>query len=110
MERRNLAPLLCAGWSASGCLRWPLGHGTGQRGLRAATTGKCRQPVRPDGRLTAAAQPQVFPLPCRAAIPGGPGPAARVLTKKNPDERVPIASITKLMTLLLTFEAVHAGG
>ena len=32
-----------------------------------------------------------------------------VLYEKNADERVPIASITKLMTLLLTFEAVHGG-
>ena len=32
-----------------------------------------------------------------------------MLYEKNADERVPIASITKLMTLLLTFEAVHDG-
>ena len=32
-----------------------------------------------------------------------------VIFEKNADERVPIASITKLMTLLLTFEAVHGG-
>ena len=32
-----------------------------------------------------------------------------MLYEKNADERVPIASITKLMTLLLTFEAVHGG-
>lgn len=32
-----------------------------------------------------------------------------VLYQKNPDARVPIASITKVMTLLLTFEAIDAG-
>ena len=32
-----------------------------------------------------------------------------MLYEKNANERVPIASITKLMTLLLTFEAVHGG-
>ena len=29
--------------------------------------------------------------------------------KKNADDRRPIASITKVMTLLLTFEALEAG-
>ena len=33
----------------------------------------------------------------------------QVLYEKNPDDRVPIASITKVMTLLLTFEAIDAG-
>ena len=33
----------------------------------------------------------------------------RVLYEKAPDERMPIASITKLMTLLLTFEAIRGG-
>ena len=32
-----------------------------------------------------------------------------VIFEKNADERVPIASITKVMTLLLAFEAVHDG-
>ena len=33
----------------------------------------------------------------------------QVLYEKNPAEQVPIASITKIMTLLLTFEAIDAG-
>ena len=33
----------------------------------------------------------------------------QVLYEKNADDRVPIASITKVMTLLLTFEAIDAG-
>ncbi len=32
-----------------------------------------------------------------------------MLYEKNADERMPIASITKVMTLLLTFEAIHDG-
>ena len=32
-----------------------------------------------------------------------------MLYEKNADEQVPIASITKVMTLLLTFEAIHNG-
>ena len=30
-----------------------------------------------------------------------------MLYEKTPDEQMPIASITKVMTLLLTFEAIH---
>lgn len=57
--------------------------------------------------LPAAAQPSLS-LNCRAAILVEQG-SGRVLYEKNPDEEMPIASITKVMTLLLTFEAVHAG-
>ena len=32
-----------------------------------------------------------------------------MLYEKNADQQMPIASITKVMTLLLTFEAVHNG-
>ena len=56
---------------------------------------------------TAAAAPQLD-LNCRAAILIEQG-SGRVLYEKNADERVPIASITKVMTLLLAFEAVHDG-
>ena len=55
----------------------------------------------------AAAAPQLD-LNCRAAILIEQG-SGRVLYEKNADERVPIASITKVMTLLLAFEAVHDG-
>ncbi len=33
----------------------------------------------------------------------------QVLLSKNPDERLPIASVTKLMTMLLALEAIEAG-
>ena len=84
MERRNLA-LLCAGVL---CF-WPVSY----THLRAQET---------------AAAAEGLSLTCRAAMLVEPE-SGRVLYEKNPDERVPIASITKLMTLLLTFEAIHGG-
>lgn len=33
----------------------------------------------------------------------------RVLYEKNPDDKLPVASVTKVMTLLLTFEALEQG-
>lgn len=47
-------------------------------------------------------------LPCRAAILMDQN-TGTVLYEKNADTRMPVASITKLMTLLLTFEAIHDG-
>ena len=49
-----------------------------------------------------------FDLPCKAAILVDED-SGTVLYEKNADERRPIASITKVMTLLLTFEALEAG-
>ncbi len=109
MERRNLA-LLCAGvvcfWL------FALAFGTAQdSGLRwveapaaaqAAVAGEEMQPA----ALTAA-QPDLT-LNCRAVclIDQDTG---TVLYEKNADQQMPIASITKVMTLLLTFEAIHDG-
>ena len=47
-------------------------------------------------------------LPCRAAVLVDQASGA-VLYEKDAARRVPIASITKVMTLLLTFEAIHDG-
>ncbi len=47
-------------------------------------------------------------LPCRTAILVDQN-TGTVLYEQGSDTRVPVASITKLMTLLLTFEAVHDG-
>ena len=83
----------CArGWCASGCLRWPLA-----RHRAAACVGRARQCRRP-----------TLELPCRAAclIDQQTG---TVLYEKNADQQMHIASLTKVMTLLLTFEAVHNG-
>ena len=109
MERRNLA-LLCAGvvcfWL------FALAFGTAQdSGLRwveapaAAQTAVAGEEMQP-AALTAA-QPNLT-LNCRAVclIDQDTG---TVLYEKNADQQMPIASITKVMTLLLTFEAVHDG-
>lgn len=52
-------------------------------------------------------QPE-FDLPCKAAVLMEQG-SGTVLYAKNPDIQLPEASITKVMTLLLTFEALQAG-
>ena len=109
MERRNLA-LLCAGvvcfWL------FALAFGTAQdSGLRwveapaAAQTAAAGEEMQP-AALTAA-QPDLT-LNCRAVclIDQDTG---TVLYEKNADQQMPIASITKVMTLLLTFEAIHDG-
>lgn len=49
-----------------------------------------------------------FDVPCSAAILIDED-SGTVLYEKNADERRPIASITKVMTLLLTFEALEEG-
>ena len=49
-----------------------------------------------------------FDLPCAAAILIDED-SGTVLYEKNADDRRPIASITKVMTLLVTFEALEAG-
>jgi len=54
------------------------------------------------------ATPADFDIPCQAAILVDED-SGTVLYEKNADERRPIASITKVMTLLLTFEALEAG-
>ncbi|MBR7165635.1 MAG: D-alanyl-D-alanine carboxypeptidase, partial [Clostridia bacterium] len=47
-------------------------------------------------------------LPCKSAILIEQT-TGEILYEKNPDERLPIASVTKIMTLLLTMEALKAG-
>lgn len=49
-----------------------------------------------------------FDVPCRAAVLMDQD-TGTVLYEKQPDTPMPIASITKVMTLLLTFEALEAG-
>ena len=104
MERRNLA-LLCAGvvcfWL------FALAFGTAQgKGLRIQPAVQVQAAASTVQPLTAAA-PEL-PLHCRAAILIDQA-SGTVLYEMNADQTMPIASITKVMTLLLTFEAVHAG-
>src|SRR5699024_1991601 len=49
-----------------------------------------------------------FDVPCAGAILIDEDSGA-VLYEKNAEEKRPVASITKVMTLLLTFEAMEAG-
>ena len=106
MERKNLA-LLCAGvvcfWL------FALAFGTAQgSGLRRQSPA-VQTAVQPQGPVQLTAEPPALELPCRAAclIDQQTG---TVLYEKNADQQMPIASITKVMTLLLTFEAVHKPG
>ena len=107
MERRNLA-LLCAGVLCFWLFALAVGTAQGA-GLRVAIggTGPAVQADAP-AVLTAAPANSGLQLECRAAILMEPE-TGRVLYEKAPDERMPIASITKLMTLLLTFEAIRGG-
>ena len=103
MERRNLA-LLCAGvvcfWL------FALAFGTAQgKGLRIQPAVQAQ--AEPAVQTLTVTPPQLT-LPCRAAILIDQTSGA-VLYEMNADQTMPIASITKVMTLLLTFEAVHAG-
>lgn len=112
MERKNFAAL-CAAVLCFWLFALALGTAEGV-GLRAVMHPEERTVSADAGEAAegtalpaAAAAPQLS-LNCRAAILIEQG-SGRVLYEKNADERVPIASITKVMTLLLTFEAVHDG-
>ena len=112
MERKNFA-VLCAAVLCFWLFALALGTAEGV-GLRAvmhpeerAVSADVEEAAEGILLPTAAAAPQLD-LNCRAAILIEQG-SGRVLYEKNADERVPIASITKVMTLLLAFEAVHDG-
>ena len=103
MERRNLA-LLCAGvvcfWL------FALAFGTAQgKGLHIQPAVQTQ--AEPAVQTLTITPPQLT-LPCRAAMLIDQT-SGTVLYEMNADQTMPIASITKVMTLLLTFEAVHAG-
>ena len=102
MVRRSLA-LSCA---AALCL-WlvVLAFGPAARGAEGMQPEA--QPAAAPAAVEAAAG-DILSLPCRTAILIDQD-TGTVLYEKNADQRVPIASITKVMTLLLTFEAIHAG-
>ena len=107
MERRNLA-LLCAGVLCFWLFALAVGTAQGA-GLRVAI-GETGPAVQADAPAVLAAAPanSGLLLECRAAIIME-AETGRVLYEIAPDERMPIASITKLMTLLLTFEAIRGG-
>ena len=107
MERRNLA-LLCAGVLCFWLFALAFGTAEGRGVAVQAELPTAAPAVMEDVPVVdAAAQPQLS-LNCRAAILVDQD-TGTVLYEKNADEQVPIASITKVMTLLLTFEAIHNG-
>ena len=107
MERRNLA-LLCAGVLCFWLFALAFGSAQGA-GLRAVITEEPDPAVLVSApAMETAAASGSLALNCRAAVLIEPE-SGRVLYEKSPDEKMPIASITKLMTLLLTFEAIHGG-
>ena len=109
MERRRFAALCAAVlcfWLFA--LAFGTAQGMGWHLLAApAAQTAASQPAEAEWLLPAAAQPELS-LHCRAAILVEQE-SGRVLYEKNADEAMPIASITKVMTLLLTFEAIHNG-
>lgn len=111
MEKRTFA-LVCA--AAMTFWLYALAFGT-------ATGYGLRQHLTPAGESLAPPQPKALPaasmltapqpslaLNCRAALLMDQA-TGTVLYQMNADTPMPIASITKVMTLLLTFEAIHAG-
>jgi D-alanyl-D-alanine carboxypeptidase (penicillin-binding protein 5/6) len=72
--------------------------------MTAAVLGLCV----PGARALAEAPPPPAPVTARAAILVD-ADTGDVLWAKNPDRPVPIASVTKLMTLVLALQAVHQG-
>ena len=107
MERRNLA-LLCAGVLCFWLFALAFGSAQGA-GLRAVIAEEPDPAVLVSApAMETAASSGSLALNCRAAVLIEPE-SGRVLYEKSPDEKMPIASITKLMTLLLTFEAIHGG-
>lgn len=67
--------------------------------------GNLQEVMSDEAILTAA---DVADIPAKSAILMDAG-SGRVLFEKNPDEPMPPASITKIMTLLLVFEAIDEG-
>ena len=109
MERRNFAALCAAVlcfWLFALAFGTAQGMGLHLVARREAKTASA-QAVWVEPALPAAAAP-AFSLNCRAAILIEQD-SGRVLYEKNAEEKMPIASITKVMTLLLTFEAIHDG-
>ena len=107
MERRNLA-LLCAGVLCFWLFALAFGSAQGA-GLRAVIAEEPDPAVLVSApAMETAVASGSLALNCRAAVLIEPK-SGRVLYEKSPDEKMPIASITKLMTLLLTFEAIHGG-
>ena len=110
MERKKLG-LFC---TAALCFwLFALAFGSSQgAGLRAAPAGEgmeaAAEAAAAPAAVTAAGEETALVLNCRAAVLADQA-TGTVLYEMNADEQMPIASITKVMTLLLTFEGLHNG-
>src|SRR5699024_5879641 len=98
MKKRAVTILLCLALALFSILR---AYAQEESGTDAAISENGKQSIVPAGTND-------FDVPCQAAILIDED-SGTVLYEKNPDEQRPIASITKVMTLLLTFEALEAG-
>ncbi len=84
-----------------------LAFGICTRGQAAGIPAQAQPSAELQESLAVAAQAQL-PLPCKAALLMS-SDTGEVLYEHNADEELAMASITKVMTLLLTFEALEAG-
>lgn len=98
MKKRAVTILLCLALALFSILR---AYAQEESGTDAAISENGKQSIVPAGT-------NVFDVPCAAAILIDED-SGTVLYEKNADEQRPIASITKVMTLLLTFEALEEG-
>ena len=98
MKKRAVTILLCLALALFSILR---AYAQEESGADAAISENGKQSIVPAGTND-------FDVPCAAAILIDED-SGTVLYEKNADEQRPIASITKVMTLLLTFEALEEG-
>lgn len=96
MKKRAVTILLCLALALFSILR---AYAQEESGADAAISENGKQSIVPAGTND-------FDVPCAAAILIDED-SGMVLYEKNADEQRPIASITKVMTLLLTFEALE---
>jgi len=109
MDKRNLA-LLCTGVFTFWLFALAFGSAKGY-GLRHRAVDPPAVMQTAAAALPGQSQPQAQPslaLNCKAALLMDQT-TGTVLYELNADRQLPIASITKVMTLLLTFEAMHEG-
>lgn len=100
MKKRGVTIVLCLALVLFSILR-----AYAEVEVPAAATAETAEPVQSE---IVPAGVEEFDVPCAAAILIDED-SGTVLYEKNADEQRPIASITKVMTLLLTFQALESG-
>ncbi|MBQ7858585.1 MAG: D-alanyl-D-alanine carboxypeptidase [Faecalibacterium sp.] len=111
MDKRNFALVCCAVftfWLFALAFGSANGYGLRYKAVEQAPVMQTAAKVQTAAEPSAGAvQPQLT-LNCKAALLMDQA-TGTVLYEKNADQQLPIASITKVMTMLLTFEAMHEG-